>query len=285
MSATSRSLWLSLGLAGMVLLPALSGGALPPVSASAAEPSDPVLEVYRRSGMQEQLGGYSRNLETLVASRRDEIAPRMFQSLQKALRAASDSIEMDSTFLARFRTQLSATTTRSALTFLDSSVGKAVTAAERRSSTPEGMAGAERFFKEQNPEQGEPTRARLLRVLDTATGASDMMAYEMLAMNHAIAVALDAQRPPEERQGPNRLWTLIRQNEGQARAEAQQRALASFFYIYRAISKDELREYIRFATSDDGLDYHRVMTQLLLQSLMEYDAVISRVLVREMVKG
>lgn len=252
------------------------------VPAACAERSDSILDVYRRSGTQEQLRQYPKNLETILASKREEIAPRVFQAMQKALRAAGDSIEMDSAFLSRLRSQLSPTTTRHALMFLDSPTGKAVTEAERLASTPEGVAGVESYFKNQNPTVGEPIRTRLLRVLDTAVGASDLMAYEMLAMNHAIAVAFDANRPAEERQGSEMLWRLVRQTEPQVRAEAQQQALASFSYIYRAITKEQLREYVRFATSDEGLDYHRVVSQLLLQSLLEFDAVMSRVLVREM---
>lgn len=258
------------------------GGSLLTVGTAWSDRSDLALEVYRRSGTQEQLRDYPRNLEAFLTAKRDEIPPRMYQAMQKALRAAGDSVDMDSTFLVRLRGQMGPTTTRYALTFLDSSLGKAVTDAERKASTPEGLAGAEGYFKNQDPTQGEPARTRLLRVLDTAVGSSDLMTQEMLAMNHALAVAMDATRPPNERHGAAVLWDLIRQGEPQTRAEAQQQTLAAFLYTYRMISKEELREYIRFATSEEGLDYHRVMIQVLLQSLMEFDAVMSRVLVREM---
>ena len=249
--------------------------------AQAAE-DDPILQVYRRSGMQEQLREYPKNLETLLSTKRDEIAPRVFQAMQRGLREAGDSIDMDSTFLVRLRSQMSTTTTHSVLKFLGSPTGKTVTEAERRSNTPEGIAGFDRFIKEQGPGQGEQARARLFRVLDAAVGSSDLMTHEILAMNHAVAVAFDAARPPGERQGAEMLWTLVRQGEPQVRSEAQQRILASYFYIYRAISKEELRQYIQFLTSEEALDYHRVFLQLLIQSLAEFDAVMARVIAREM---
>jgi hypothetical protein len=259
----------------------VAAAALLSVPSGCAHRGDPVLEVYRLSGTRDQLRQYPEGTAALIRANRGEMTPRVFQAMQTAARVATDSTRMDDLFLERFRAQLSPKTASRALRFFESPVGKAVAQAERRAASPKGVVELE-VFRKQNPAPRDPARARLLQVLDTATGSSDVAIEESLAMTHALAFALDAARPPEQRRGSEELWRLVRQYDAEDRSNAKQDVLSLYTYVYRTLSMEELREYIRFAISDEGLEYHRVLSRLLALSHQEFGAVLARAFVREM---
>jgi hypothetical protein len=248
---------------------------------SSAKAEDTITELYRLSGAQEALGQYPKMLQADVAQHRDETPPRLLKALDVALQEAVDSTRIDSVFLVRLHAVMNETTAKSALKFLKSPTGRTVTEAERALNTPEGVAHMKAFL-DQDIAESDGARMDLLSILDEATGASESMASASLSMKHAIAVAFDAARPPEERQGSDVLWALVMQGEPQARYEAQQQTRTYFSYVYRAVTKDELREYITFAISEPGLTYHRAMNSVLSQAILDVNRGMAAVLAREM---
>ena len=258
----------------VVLLMAMTPG----VSLGAAE--DPILDVYRASGAEDVLKQYPKSFEATMISGRENTPPRIYRALETAFKETVSGARLDSMFLSRLRPMLSIPTAKDALKFLRSPTGRSATEAERQASTPEAAARMEEYFKELTPDS-DPSRRDLLRILDAATRTSEAMANLNMSIQHAFAVALDAAGPEAERRGSDVLWALIRQNEAQARFEAQQQAAIIFLYTYRALSKKELREYIDFATSESGLDYHRVITNVTLETLMDVNREMAKVLARE----
>ena len=249
------------------------------VPTAAAE--DTITELYRMSGAQEAVGQYPRMVEADIAEHREETPPMLLRALQTAFAETVDSARIDSTFLVRLHAVFHESTAREALKFLKSPTGRTVTEAERSLNTPQGVAQMQAFL-EQDIAESDGARLDLLRILDEATGASASLASTNLAMKHAIAVAFDAARPAEERQGSDLLWALVLQGEAQARFEAQQQTRAYFRYVYRAVTKAELREYITFAISESGLEYHRAMNSVLSQAVLDINREMAAVLTREM---
>ena len=246
-----------------------------------ARAEDTITELYRLSGAQEALGQYPKMLQADVAEHSDETPPRLLKALGIAIHESVDSTRIDSVFLVRLHAVMNETTAKSALKFLKSPTGRTVTEAERALNTPEGVAHMKAFL-DQDIAESDGARMDLLAILDEATGSSESMASASLSMKHAIAVAFDSARPPEERQGPDVLWALVMQGEPQARYDARQQTSAYFRYVYRAVTKDELREYIDFAISEPGLTYHRAMNSVLSQAILDINRGMAAVLAREM---
>ena len=247
-------------------------------SKSKPKPADAVAELYRLSGLRDQVVALPRVMDAQIASSKDDLPPRAFSALQAAI-AEIDTASMDSLCLAELREELSETTTQAALTFLKSPTGRTVTEAERRSSTVEAVQQRIDFQKDHAPET-DPARVSLLRALDAATGSAEAYTAVMLAMRYAMAAAFNATRPEAEQQSDDALWALAQQDLAQLRVESQQEILDEYNFAYRAITKDELREYIRFAVSESGLDYNRatmkVMSRLMAGMAKDIAAVTAR---------
>lgn len=251
-------------------------------SSPRAAPSDPILELYRASGAEEQLGQYAKIYESFLSQQSEDTPPKLLKAMQAALRETKDSISLDTLFLARLRSGLNETTARAVLRFLESPAGRTVTEAERRAQTPEGMTALQRYMKEEGPAESDLARIELLRVLDAATGASEFAANQKLAIQYAMAMAFDAAKPEAERRGSDVVWALVQQGEAQAKLEAVNETRIFFLFSYRVVSKAELREYIAFAVSEPGLLYHRVLSDAMLQTLLRRSRQMAAVIAREM---
>ncbi|HET9950520.1 MAG TPA: hypothetical protein VFS09_01870 [Candidatus Eisenbacteria bacterium] len=291
MSATNSALGsrsrvppgLRLGAVARALLPVAAAYLClgPSLGIPSAAAEDTITELYRLSGAQEAVGQYPRTLEADMAEHREDTSPRMVRAMRTALAEAVDSTRIDSTFLARLHLVMSEATAREGLKFLKSPTGRTVTEAERSLNTPEGIAQMKAFLEEDIAES-DPARLDLLRILDEATGSSESLANANLAMKHAIAVAFEAARPPEDRQGSDVLWALVLQGEAQARLEAEVQTRTYYRYVYRAVTKKELREYIDFAISETGLEYHRALNSVLSQTILDINRGMAAVLAREL---
>jgi hypothetical protein len=139
----------------------------------------------------------------------------------------------------------------------------------------------QKFLRDAPPEI-DPARADLLRVLDTATRSSEITTYQGLAIAHGILLALDEARPEGERVGSDALWAEIKKDEAQTVFNARQETLLYFQYTYRAVTKEELREYLEFAISEHGSEYHRVFLRVYALALGDIIQPFAKVVAREL---
>lgn len=247
-----------------------------------AKKDDPVLDLYVQSSAQLVVREFPRMLEAFLVSSRDAIPPRFYDGFLHSIRAAADTAAMDSAFLACFREGISLPTAKAAMTFIQSPSGLKVTEAERRSSTPEGVVAMQQHLQD-HPET-DPARVELLSVLDAAVGATQLGASSGLSIQYAILLAYNATRPEEERQTADALWALTQSESDKALAAAAENAATSFAYIYRAITKDEIRDYIEFAMSEEGLRYHRVLRSCFERMNAAFNIRMASALAEKMTK-
>ena len=253
-------------------------GVFGPGPCEAAE--DLVLKLYQDSGAQMAMRQLPAGFNAYLAQQPD-IPPRVTRAFRTAIHETLDSNRTDSTFLARLRPALNEPTTKAALAFLKTNTGRTVTDAERFASTPEGTIAMQEYLRDTPPEM-DPARTDLLRVLDTATRSSEIATYQQLAIAHGILLAFDEARPETERLGSDAIWAEVKKGEAQAMFDARQEMLLYFQYTYRAVTKDELREYLEFANSEHGQEYHRVFLRVYALALADIVQPFAKVVAREL---
>ena len=241
---------------------------------------DLVLKLYQESGSQMAMRQLPAGFNAYLTQQAD-VPPVVTRAFQTAIHETLDSNRTDSTFLARLGPALNEPTTKAALAFLKSKTGRTVTEAERFASTPEGTIAMQKFLSDAPPEI-DPARADLLRVLDTATRSSEISTYQALAIAHGILLAFDEARPDAERLGSDAIWAEVKKGEAQVMFNTRQETLLSFQYIYRAVTKDELREYLEFAISEHGEEYHRVFLRVYALALADIIQPFAKVVAREL---
>lgn len=250
------------------------------VSGPCEAAEDLVLKLYRESGTQMAMRQLPAGFNAYL-SQQPDVPPVVTRAFQTAIHETLDSNRTDSTFLARLGPALNEPTTKAALAFLKTKTGRTVTEAERFASTAEGAIAMQKFLSDAPPEM-DPARADLLRVLDTATRSSEISTYQGLAIAHGILLAFDEARPEGERLGSDAIWVEIKKSEAQAAFNARQETLLYFQYTYRAVTKEELREYLEFAISEHGEEYHRVFLRVYALALGDIIQPFAKVVAREL---
>jgi hypothetical protein len=250
------------------------------VSGPCEAAEDLILKLYQESGTQMAMRQLPAGFNAYLAQQPD-IPPRVTRAFRTAIHETLDSNRTDSTFLARLRPALNEPTTNAALVFLKTKTGRTVTEAERLASTPEGATAMQQYLRDTPPEM-DPARTDLLRVLDAATRSSEISTYEQLAIAHGILLAFDEARPEGQHLGSEAIWAEVKKNEAQVMFNARQETLLSFQYIYRAVTKEELREYLEFANSEHGQEYHRVFLQVYALALADIIQPFAEVVAREL---
>jgi hypothetical protein len=261
-----------------ILCSLLMGCVLASDPCEAAE--DLVLRLYQESGTQLAMRQLPAGFNAYLAQQAD-VPPVVTRAFQTAIHETLDSNRTDSTFLARLGPALNEPTIKAALAFLKSKTGRTVTEAERFASTPEGAIAMQKFLSDAPPEM-DPARADLLRVLDTATRSSEISTYQALAIAHGILLAFDEARPEGERLGSDAIWAEVKKGEAQVMFNTRQETLLYFQYTYRAVTKEELREYMEFAISEHGEEYHRVFLRVYALVLADIIQPFAKVVAREL---
>lgn len=242
-----------------------------------------VAEIYKLSGFRDQVIAFPAVMAAQLESDKDNIPPRVYNILRTAATESFDPAVMDSLCLSRLQEELSETTTKATLAFLNSPTGRTVTEAERRSTTVEAVQQRIDFMKNRAPES-DPARTTLLRTLDAASGGTEMYTTMTLTLRYAMAAAFNATRPEAERQSEDALWTLVQQDLAQIRSDSEQEALNEYSFMYRAITKEELRQYIQFAVSEPGLDYSRATLKVVAEFMAKMAQGFANVSAREFMK-
>jgi hypothetical protein len=247
----------------------------------ACQAEDLALRLYQESGAQAAMRQLPAGMNAYLAQQPD-IPPFMARAFQTAIHETLDSNRTDSTFLARLRPALNEPTTKAALAFLKTKTGRTVTQAERFASTPEGAKAMQDYLNSAPPEI-DPARTDLFRVLDAATRSSEILTYQSLAIAHGVLLALDESHPEGQRLGSAAIWAEVKKSEPQAIFDARQETLLEFQYIYRAVTKEELREYLEFANSEHGQEYHRVFLGVYGLALADMIQPFAKVVARELI--
>lgn len=150
---------------------------------------------------------------------------------------------------------------RAVIRWLDSPLGLKLTAIEKSGSTPEAyqqMVDAAPTLR-QTPDYKE--RLEIVQDIDKSVRATELIVDRMINMQvitlTAMGSAFPAMNMPSE--------TTMRENfeknrPGLTDTIAHEMAL-SIFFTYRNVSREELKEYLRFMKTGIGKRYHEVIQQ------------------------
>jgi hypothetical protein len=113
------------------------------------------------------------------------------------------------------------------------------------------------------PGGATPVRLELLERLDRATGTSDIALELQAAMTASIVDGVNASLPVAHQRAEGELTFALDRVRASLEPETRERILSSFLHTYRDVSDEELREYVEFLESDNGL----ALSQAILESL------------------
>ncbi|MBI3544572.1 MAG: DUF2059 domain-containing protein [Deltaproteobacteria bacterium] len=180
-----------------------------------------------------------------------KIAPDAFAILKLAVETEFDEAKLFPRYEEVFLSSLSDDTIRECLKWYESPIGKKLSKLQAENTTGEKMAELRAFAAA--IEKKPPARARLLKELDEAMRGSALFLDLDVNMSWGIMVGLMAFEPggssPERvAQARKRLADF----RTKAAPEIRKKTFATYAFVYREATDDEIRKLIAFAKTPAG---------------------------------
>ncbi|GAC1621035.1 MAG: DUF2059 domain-containing protein [Nevskia sp.] len=247
------------------LMFAVAGFAGPSTAAFAALNAAQAEELLQKSGFNSQLaqiessvlGGL--NLAPDVAAK---IGEADLQTIRSAFSTAFAADRLSADAREQMKGLLTPEVAKSALAWLDSDLGRRITALEDQAGKTEGFsergeAAAELFKK--LPERRIERYANLAKTLNAGEASASIVINTALATARgALSLSADA---PEQKVAE--IKAQLEQNRPKLVAQLNDEYVVLFAGAYRTLEDKELDQYLAFSGSPAGLAYNAALSKLL----------------------
>lgn len=265
----------------IVGLCAMSGLALP-VSSAAPGKDALTQELMKLSGLERQIRQIPQQILAGFQKDGKKLPPEQYAALRRLLSEAFDARGLERRVAQRMHHDLSETVMTRALEWLRSEPGRKITRLEEQASTPQALQQMRTFAKQLQTQPPSQERLQLARLIDRATGTTEMALEILETTTFSIAAAVDATLPRDQRQGQDRLRIQIDRQRPKWRETLQEFVLASFLFTYQSLNNADLERYLEFLESDAGRDYSNVAGIALKEALSISIDQVSHGLVEEL---
>ncbi len=233
-----------------------------------------VEELYIKSGLARQLesvgpalwAGYSEYFRSSGGHSGRE--KKVYREVERLLAESFDVRRMRETLVAGLMLDIPDRDMERILAWLNSPVGRKITALEEHASSGEGMRQALEYIRSIERKSVPDSRRRLVERLDRAMDITATTVDVTLAMQFALALTMDGVgRNMSEDQVAERFENFRQNRNGQVPVTTRRQVLGTLLYTYQSLSDEELAGYLDFIGSESGQVYSRVTSKHLLQAL------------------
>jgi hypothetical protein len=121
-------------------------------------------------------------------------------------------------------------------------------------------AEASRFTRDECP----PARIELVRRLDRATGTSDIALELQATMTASLLDGINSSLPVARKRAEGDVMSAVDRVRASIETRTREQILSSLVHTYEDVSDEELRQYVKFLESENGL----ALSQAILESLL-----------------
>ena len=259
MNTYSRPLSIRLALIIVLLMPFQ-------VFAAAVTDEEMVGQLMELSGLTQQIPRLPTDYMTLV----DQVLmglERQRHPVPKGLRMQIRQSFVDALAPERLKTEirsrlvngLSQDTTVATVSWLQSDLGKKITAAELSASSPEKSIQLATFLLQLQLERPNPERLQLVRRVEEITKGSELATESWEAVVSAVARALEAEYRTKDPQTREKLEEHLASVRGSMKSMFQQGRIFQVLFTYQSLTDEELKQYVEFLEAPVGRDVTQVM--------------------------
>lgn len=254
------------------LLPVLLTALLASGIAAADGPRDLAEQIMDRSGFSQQLEEIPGLLaQQLAAMEQDESTPDGVKALVSTMLLDAFQTKRLRQHTVTIFLEQDATTERltQVLGFLDSELGRRLTALEVAAGTPEAQPAIRDYAAGLAENPPAESRVILIANLERITLASPLATEMMAAMVEAMFRGLSAARPEEEALTEEQIMGVSDQVRQRLAPRMLQISLITMHYTYLELSDAELEQALKFYSSDVGQWYVQAMAASFLGALSD----------------
>ncbi len=234
-----------------------------------------IQELYGKSGMEKQIKQLPKLIQVgfdqaLAADGRLKAIPRSaIGKMRTSIQTVFAPENIKKTILVECRESLSHDDLKKVLGWLDSAIGRKFTQLEESASTPEKYIEMQRFASQLQKSPPEPERLEILQQLDSAVKATETNIEVVMNTQLAIAVAIAASLPKEQQPTYDNLVAAVERSRPQIEDAMRIQTLVFVLYTYDSVTYAELGQYIAFASSPAGTNYHNATISGLKKALLK----------------
>lgn len=236
--------------------------------------ADDIDELMQRSGINQQMEQIEADISPSLQEADGELPNDVMQKLERVMLKEFAADTLKQSIRQQLQTRLSSADIKTVLKWLNSPLGKKVTALQMANTSD---ASVDEMHESIDELLADSERFTLMRELNKVSGTSDAMLAMTLAMQEAMFHGLKAGAAHSELDD-----TMIQQMMVVAKQQLQTQmelmAVSSLLYTYQDLSVSEVQQYIDFANSAAGKNYHQAFIQALSDAMSKAGAEVGKAL-------
>ena len=247
-----------------------------PVASMAQDHKDVLIQdLYNQSGMETQIGqlpmviqiGFDQAVES--DGRLKTIPRGDLEDMRATIPIVYDPQAIRQTIIGEYHQNLNADELKHVLGWLNSPIGRQLTQLEEASSSPEAYIEMQRYALALQDAPPAPERLSVIRQLDAAIKITEGGVEIAMNTQLAVAIAVVASLPAEQQPTYAKLAEALEQHRPRLEDEVRIQTLFSLLYTYQSVSDAVLAEYVAFASSAAGTNYHNTTMSGLKKAMLE----------------
>lgn len=219
-------------------------------------PDQHIVTLLELSGIQNQLDQFPVQVNGAVIQaqqQQSKLSTEQLAHLSTVMSESFDPAVMGNDVKSYLQRNMTLADLTGALQWLESPLGRKITALEDAASRPEAMAEMQR---EAISLQEKSEKVALVSRLEVAVGAIDAVVAMAENVRVAVIISMMASAPGDQRLDIDQIKAMVEQQRPALRDAYGSAISLSMLYAYRSLSAAELNQYINFAESDIGRKYH-----------------------------
>ncbi len=225
--------------------------------------ADDIDELMQRSGINQQMEQIEADISPSLQEADGQLPGDAMQKLEQVMLKEFAAETLKQSIRQQLQTRLSRSDIKTVLKWLNSPLGKKITALQMANS---GNANVDDMQESIDELLADSERFELMRELNAVSGTSDAMLAMTLAMQEAMFYGLKASTAHSELDD-NMIQQMMSMAKQQLQTQMELMAVSSLLHSYRDLSISEIKQYINFASSPAGKNYHQAFIQALSDAM------------------
>ncbi len=228
------------------------------VSSGQSHKSTLTKKIMEQSGMNDQIRQLPLILSADLSQAKDKVPPELFKSLEQEIVKAWDPEKFLKEISKQVENRLDIKRMQEILMWLESDLGKKITAIEKDSTTPEGMRGMKESAALYEKTPASKKRLDLVQRFIEASNTVKLSVDMKISMTIALLTAINSVLPEEKKTDNDKIKEQIEGLRPKIEEEVRRTAIQENLYIYRTLKDEEFQRYVEFSESKSGRPYHEV---------------------------
>lgn len=217
-----------------------------------------VRDLIKVSGLQHEIHQLPLQILAGFDRQKQKLTVEQHAAVRQAFASSFEASWLEQQITQQLESSLSQEVIAGSLKWFRSDLGRKVTALEIASSNPDTPKELEAFAKQMEKSPPAAERLQLIRRADQASNGTEFILDVSEALVLSMASAYEATLPAAQRQGLETLRSQLAHQREISRQQVRRLVWVSMLRSYRNLPEEELRQYVEFLESEEGL---RLYTQ------------------------